>query len=825
MNNLGAALLWFCAAACVGLIGAASAAETYEQVFTRDNRLYSGVVVETESGIQVQFPGGSVDLTLDEIESRNLFEEPNALFNRRLSEAPEDTKSLIELANEAREALAFRAIRQILKAIIQIDPDHAEARTRLGYEKIDGAWLPRREARYKALLAEEETAKAKGLVEFRGKWIAPGDRRHLSRGDVLYDGEWMTLEERDQREIKAGKSFVMLSADQPAAILCPDLSKPYKAQTNFLAIAAKDLADHLEYLTGHSVPIIKSLEELNDPAATNLFRVGQSALPDGVTISIDETIPRVLQHDILVKHVADKDDRHAIVLAGPTPRATAYAVYTFLRDVVGIRWYFPGEEGTVYPTRRQTLTLPAGLDIQESAALSMHRSISPAYLKTIADLDAREQARADHRLWSIRNRLSVTLFEHHHSYKDILPPENFEEHPEWFSMLNNERRAGKQNVQICTTNQDVIDRFVETFPGMYGTNPAFAESVAYPLCANDMRGWCECAKCRALDGGPYNFQNVSRRIATFTNAVAEQVAPALGPHQVMSYYLYNATLPPFEGATLHEKIVPMICRYTTTDFTNALDHPLNKTGGGMTDFSYLWEFWNDAALSKKMVVYEYLGLPEVAASTMGHSADNLRFYIDGGADGVFYGVQKRLETALIEAYLAAQLMWNSELDDQEILADFYSDFYGNQALLMRRHFIWFNHLVGAQFGQTALIYSKGAGKIGRLVDLAAADDWPDDVEQALTQATDPLVKSRIERAKKQKDVTVELIRLFAEKEKFETTPTPESFKRLKKKLINFLEFANRPDMQLAYPRTPFLNNGIATITKALTDYQKNHEGK
>ena len=67
---------------------------------------------------------------------------------------------------------------------IAIDPDHAEARRQLRYQKVDGQW-------YTGATLQEKLGKAL----HNGKWIPKEDKEKLEQGLIKYQNKWLTQEE------------------------------------------------------------------------------------------------------------------------------------------------------------------------------------------------------------------------------------------------------------------------------------------------------------------------------------------------------------------------------------------------------------------------------------------------------------------------------------------------------------------------------------------------------------------------------------------------------------------------------------------------------
>jgi len=109
--------------------------------------------------------------------------------------------------------------------------------------------------------------------------------------------------------------------------------------------AAKELQQHLKLVTGAQLPI--RTESQVKPNATQIA-ISQSKR---VKLLLPKTDWKALGSDgIIMKTVGN-----TIVLTGGRPRGSLYAVYTFLEDVVGCRWWTPTEN---FIPKKPTLDIP-----------------------------------------------------------------------------------------------------------------------------------------------------------------------------------------------------------------------------------------------------------------------------------------------------------------------------------------------------------------------------------------------------------------------------------------------------------------------------------
>ena len=147
--------------------------------------------------------------------------ERDADYDDRLSDAAGNAESLWQLYEwcnaNGRTARGYA----VLNKILRVDPDHLEARAALGHVHSPVQWFTSQAAldRFEAT-QDEETARAKGFVQYKGLWIhpeerskaskgwtkdhetgvwfSPADRKKLAAGWLLQDLEWIAPEEADR---------------------------------------------------------------------------------------------------------------------------------------------------------------------------------------------------------------------------------------------------------------------------------------------------------------------------------------------------------------------------------------------------------------------------------------------------------------------------------------------------------------------------------------------------------------------------------------------------------------------------------------------------
>src|SRR5690606_4208025 len=129
---------------------------------------------------------------------------------------------------------------------------------------------------------------------------------------------------------------------------------------------------------------------------------------------------------------------------GGISQGTANGVYTFLEDYLDVRWLMVGEIGRDIP-KRTTFTIE-----------DIDRTFAPMFIfRRIPYLGRGEEAFT----WINQMKLGYSFrVNHQHAWQDIVPPELFKTHPDWFAMdSEGKRRAPKDGrFKLETTNPELI---------------------------------------------------------------------------------------------------------------------------------------------------------------------------------------------------------------------------------------------------------------------------------------------------------------------------------------------------------------------------------
>ncbi|HPM84840.1 MAG TPA: alpha-glucuronidase family glycosyl hydrolase, partial [Candidatus Anammoximicrobium sp.] len=199
--------------------------------------------------------------------------------------------------------------------------------------------------------------------------------------------------------------------------------------------AAEELAVFLKQVTGADFPVQATAQTPAGP----LLVVGPGRVASAVAPNVN--LESLEPDGIVIETVGEN-----LLLAGDRPRGTLYAVYSFLEDAVGCRWW--SSKASTIP-RLPDLTVPE------------------QHVRYVPPLEYRETFWADafDGNWAARNKSngdSERLEEKHggkiryggpffvHTFAQLVPPATyFKEHPEYFSEVNGQRLDGY--AQVCVT--------------------------------------------------------------------------------------------------------------------------------------------------------------------------------------------------------------------------------------------------------------------------------------------------------------------------------------------------------------------------------------
>ena len=355
-----------------------------------------------------------------------------------------------------------------------------------------------------------------------------------------------------------------------------------------------------------------------------------------------------------------------LIIAGNTPVGTRNGVFTFLEDHVGCRWY--SSEVSQVPKHR---TLRIGpIDDTQIPALAWRE----VYYSDAMDPDFARRNKLNGNGSVIKDGKMVRERHHgwglwcHTFFALCHPDQYFENHPEYFSLVDGKRVLDKQ---LCLTNPGLLELAKNDLRRRMAEKP---DALYWSVSQNDWHGNCECPNCIALDereGTPMGS------LLAFVNDIAREF-----PDKMISPLAYQYSRRPPKNIRPEKNVAILLCNIESNR-----SRPL-KTDPDGASFREDVESWS--AICDHLMVYDYV----IQFSNLIGPFPNLRvlqpniqYFADHNAIGIFeQGNRERGgEFAELRAYLLSRLLWNPDCDVEAVIDDFLEGYYGPAAPWIREY--------------------------------------------------------------------------------------------------------------------------------------------
>lgn len=410
--------------------------------------------------------------------------------------------------------------------------------------------------------------------------------------------------------------------------------------------AANELADFLRQITGATF-------EIKAPPAA-----GQSRLlvgPGAAKMAVADFSTDGLGADGIIIRTAGND----LILAGGRPRGTLYAVYTFLEEHVGCRWW-----------SSQASTIPIKPKF-EVGRLNV-QYVPPLEYRETFWFDAFDGD------WAVRNKSNGNserlddkrggkhIYEGFvHTFFPLIPPEKyFKDHPEWFSEIDGKRIH--ERAQLCLTNDQMRAELVKNLKEHLRNNPS---ATIASVSQNDWHGNCRCSNCAAIENEEGSPAGLMLR---FVNAVAEDIEKEF-PNVAIDTLAYQYTRKPPKITKPRRNVIVRLCSIECS-FSKPLADERNKEfrddivgWSKICNRLYIWDYTTN---------FRHYILPHPNLRVLG---PNVKFFVDHNVKGIFEQgayTSNGAEMAELRAWVLAKLLWNPTLDGQELIDEFIAGYYG-----------------------------------------------------------------------------------------------------------------------------------------------------
>ena len=461
---------------------------------------------------------------------------------------------------------------------------------------------------------------------------------------------------------------------KPMGAPAHELTLAFRGSTNYTIViprqattmeqkAAEDLAQWLHEMTGAEYPVLDDScldPQSEGPRPARMISIGKTLLTSGARA--------VTRADLGDEGYSIAVRGNNLLLLGGRKRGPINAVYAFLEEDLGLRWYTTKVSRI---PRRPTVRV---------------RPVPRTYVPPLTIRDPFYKDAFDG-TWSLRNRTNApsasipeewgghtnyALFVH--TYNTLVPPgQYFEENPDLFMQNADGKRIPRQ---LCHTNPETIRIATESCLRILRDKP---DCEVISVSKNDGGGSCVCDACRAIDQAEGTDCG---SLLHFVNKVAEGVEKEF-PEVTISTLAYLETVKPPKTIRPRKNVAIRLCTdrcMWSRPFTPARDSEV---------FSQAMEGWSQ--VHDSIHIWDYcVNFSHYSAPmpNMEAIADNIRYFVAHNATGVMeQGAYQSSggERELMRCWVFAKLLWDPSLDVNKLMHDFIWGYYAEAAGPIQRY--------------------------------------------------------------------------------------------------------------------------------------------
>jgi len=444
-----------------------------------------------------------------------------------------------------------------------------------------------------------------------------------------------------------------------------------------------------------------------------------------------------LSDEDFVKRV-DGDNIH--IFGNGAGRGTMYGCASFIEDELGCRWFTP----TLKVVReRQDVCIEAGLNDTQEAVFDYRDDYWPfvylypefkAFHKINSFMGSHMGVEYGRSMEYFSAGFSGSVFaanvpehlrhEHYggfcHTMYNLVPRALF--YGDYYNPVIGQQKQDKElfayrkdkkdwvEGQRCLTNSKVLEL---TKLGVFACIDAHIDDPNFKIMSvtqEDNDDYCQCPKCEAMDalyGGP------SGTNIWFTNEIAKAVAAKYTGRKdiLIDTFAYTYTVEPPTGIVPEKNVIVRMCSMGC-----CFNHPLRDCGygkGGLfpdmkphdSEFARQMRGWSDLCAMKEAQLYVWDYTTTFKFYPAIHPnlhvlADNLQFFAENRVRGVYEqgydtGGTEVLpgsasgEFGELRGYLLAKLLWNPDLNSNQIMKEFMEAYYGKASAPLILEFLDF----------------------------------------------------------------------------------------------------------------------------------------
>ncbi|MCM8817369.1 MAG: DUF4838 domain-containing protein, partial [Candidatus Omnitrophica bacterium] len=451
--------------------------------------------------------------------------------------------------------------------------------------------------------------------------------------------------------------------------------------------AIKELNEHLKLSTGTSLPVVNDIEDILRPA----IHIGKTKLTVQLGLS-----PEILPPDTWVVRrvgnaliISGGDNNKDVDPVGKDllPFGTLFATYEFLERVIGVRWFWPGDDGRMVPEHKDIIL--NNISWQGSPSYDTRFAFS-----AIPDGISSEVA------WTWWRRMRWGGIGGNpigmHSFTGWNAKYG-KQHPEWFALqINGERLNGvdpenKKNGHLCYTNPEVIDTVIKEAREFFDKNSDRKFFTVMPGDSNEVY-YCQCKNCQELvNPDAPKGKTHSYAIWSFVNKVASEIRKTHPDRYITCCAYAGYRLPP-DNLYFEPNVIVTLC------VADELRNPW-KTDSKAKYVSelenwkrivpniYVWDYWLyrwHPGVYGTPAIFPHL-LQDIYLLERTRVRGHVIELCNKDISGVLHNTWQDWMMDQINVYIGFKLLWDVNADVNALVKEYYK-FFGPAESLMQKFY-------------------------------------------------------------------------------------------------------------------------------------------
>lgn len=431
--------------------------------------------------------------------------------------------------------------------------------------------------------------------------------------------------------------------------------------------AANELADYLKQITGADFTVKDSPVGVS---GTKIY-VGQTRL-------VKRLLPDFSWSEVNGDGIVIKTVGSDLVLSGDRPRGTIYAVYTFLEDYLGVRWWAPD---ATYVPRKSTLRTKE-INITYKPPFVYRETFFRNVMDAGTNFPIRLKLNGHYQQIPNNKGGHYSFLGFCHTFYQLLPVDRYaKDHPEWYALVNGKRKF--ENAQMCLTNPEMKAELLKNAFTWIEANPA---AGIISISQNDATGPCECDNCKAMVA---KTGSESGALIAFVNSIAEEIEKKY-PDFLIETLAYQYTRKAPTNIKPRKNVLVRLCTIEC-DFAKPLEGPTNK--------DFMVDFYNWQKITQKLFVWDYVAnftnllIPMPNYQVL---KPNIQTFAKNNVIGLFEqgdGYNAYASMAPLRTWMISHLMWNPKLNEKKLMGEFLRGYYGKAGPYLEKYVkVWENAL-------------------------------------------------------------------------------------------------------------------------------------